>query len=601
MKKSILDIILDFFFYEDKTKIWLILALILAFFLRFWAAATIQPFADDLVYGTHAINWLSSGATSNQNQSPLWFALADIFYKLFGVTLITGRLTSIIFGSLTILITFLIANLIFDKKIAIISACLLAISAFHIKHPVMEMDMTFAFFALLATYFFLEKLKKENKISILAFLFLGLAILSKSIPITTIPGFILAFIIFYFHNKENRRTLIGKQNQKNILLGILILLLLLLPLISYNYLLYKEKGLTDVMFARFFNIGMENFASIQATLPSFSFERFFNGLNTTIFSFFLKFDPIIFLLSIIGFFISLKKKYPYNVMLISIFIFTYIFLTGTSVLSNHYVFMTPIYAIFAAIPLNWLSKKIKFKCIIPIILLFILIVNLYSISDSIFSRSPTGQLRNFANSQIDDSSLAIMDSRIYIGLTSWTMNDKHYIDASLMPTIIEEMKNLKTDNIPINTFFIECAVDNCGGVNVNQQLNESMEQLIAKFNQPVKVIYSGGGDGNPLTPYFKVYQTTISQKPQVLSLVDQTHMFFFYPVRWALKDQICDSYTPKGILDNSIDLTAHLILYLAILISLLTPFFLIYRLYETFKKPNQKESTNEDNSNSPSV
>src|SRR3989344_1141281 len=597
MKKSILDIILDFFFYEDKTKIWLILALILAFFLRFWAAATIQPFADDLVYGTHAINWLSSGATSNQNQSPLWFALADIFYKLFGVTLITGRLTSIIFGSLTILITFLIANLIFDKKIAIISACLLAISAFHIKHPVMEMDMTFAFFALLATYFFLEKLKKENKISILAFLFLGLAILSKSIPITTIPGFILAFIIFYFHNKENRRTLIGKQNQKNILLGILILLLLLLPLISYNYLLYKEKGLTDVMFARFFNIGMENFASIQETLPSFSFERFFEGLKTTMFYFFIKFDPITFLLGIIGFFISFRKKYPFNVMFVSIFIFTYIFLTGTSVLSNHYVFMPPVYAIFAAIPLSWLTKKIKLKYILSIMILLILLTNLYTISDSIFGKSPTGQLRKFANSEIEGNSLVIMDSRIYIGLTSWTMNDKHYIDASLLPTIIEETKKLNTKEEQINTFFIECATDNCGGVNVNKNLNESMEKLILQFGNHIKVIYSGGGDGDSAIPYFKIYQAIVSQKPQILNFVDQTHMFFFYPVRWALKDQIYDSYTPKGIIDNSIDLTAHLILYLTILVALLSPIFLIYKTYETFKKSNQNVTKNEDNSN----
>ncbi len=599
--KSPLDIILDFFFDKDKTKILLILALILAFLLRLWAAATIQPFADDLVYGTHAINWLSTGATSNQNQSPLWFALADIFYRIFGVTLISGRLTSILFGSLTVLVVFLIANLIFDKKIAIISSFLLAISSFHIKHQVMEMDMTFAFFTILAAYFFLEKLKNENKISILAFLFLGLAILSKSIPITTIPGFILAFVIFYFHNKENRKILIEKQNQKNILLGIVVLLLLLLPLISYNYLLFKEKGLTDVMFARFFDIGMENFASIQATLPSFSFERFFEGLRTTIIYFFLKFDPIIFLLSVVGFFISLKKKYPYNLMLISIFIFTYIFLTGTSVLSNHFVFIPPLYVIFAAIPLAWLSKKIKFQYLISITILLILIVNLYSISDSIFSKSPTGQLRKFANSQIDDNSLVIMDSRIYIGLTSWSMNDKHYIDASLLPAVLDETKKLGMQEENIKTFFIECATDNCGGVSVNQNLNESMEKLILQFGEPIKTIFSGGGDGNPSNLYFKIYQTTISQKPQILNLVDQTHMFFFYPVRWALKNQIYDSYAPKGVIDNSIDILAHLMLYLAILIALLSPIFIVYKLYETFKKSNQSESNNEDRSNSTSL
>ncbi|MEK6951729.1 MAG: glycosyltransferase family 39 protein [Nanoarchaeota archaeon] len=600
MKKSIIDKALDLVFDKDKTKILLMVALILAFVLRFWAAATTQPFADDLVYGTHAINWLSADATSNQNQSPLWFALADIFYRIFGVSLISGRLTSIIFGSLTVLITFLIANLIFDKKVAIISSFLLAISSFHIKHQVMEMDMVFAFFTLLAAYLFLEKLKKENKISLLAFLFLGLAILSKSIPITTLPGFILAFVLYYLYKKEDRKQLLNNQNKKNLLLGIIILFLLLLPLISYNYLLYKEKGLTDVMFARFFDVGMENFASIQETLPSFSFERFFEGLKTTIFSFFIKFDSIIFLLGAIGFFISFRKKYPFNVMLVSIFIFTYIFLTGTSVLSNHYVFMPPVYAIFAAIPLSWLTKKIKLKYILSIIVLLILLINIYTISDSIFSKSPTGQLRKFANSEIGDDSLVIMDSRTYIGLTSWTMNDKHYIDASLLPQIIEETNKLNTKEEQINTFFIECAPDNCGGVSVSPSLNESMEKLILQFANPIKVIYSGGGDGDSTIPYFKIYQATLSQKPQILNLVDQTHMFFFYPVRWALKDQIYDSYTPRGVIDNSIDLTAHLIMYLAILLSLLSPVFLVYKAYETFKKDNKIQTTNEDNSNNSS-
>lgn len=601
MKQKILDTVLDLFFEKDKTKILLVFALILAFSLRLWAATTIQPSGDELVYGTHAINFISSGAVSNQNQSPVWFYLADIFYRIFGVTLVTGRLTSVLFSTLTVLLVFLLAKLIFDRQTAIVSAILLAISSYHIEYQIMEMDMTFTFFILLAAYLFLKNLKDKNIIPLSFFLFLGIAILSKPIPLTTIPGFFLAFIILIYYKKDHRKDII-KANIKNILIGLLILFVLLFPLISYNYLLYKEKGITDVMFARFLDKGMENFKAIENTLPTFSFGVFFfKGLKATLFNFFTKIDPIIFLLSIIGFFISFKKKYPYNIMLISIFIFTYIFLSGTSLLGNHFVFIPPLYAIFAALPLDWINKKIKLNYIIPIILLLIFIINIFILSPLIFSRSPTGQLREFANHNIDDNSLVIMDSRIYIGLTSWTMNDKHYIDASFLSELFDETKKLNSHEVPLNTFFIECVPDNCGGVSVDQKLNESMEQLILKFGEPIKTVYSGGGDGDPSLPYFKVYQATISQKPQILNLVDQTHMFFFYPVRWAIKDRIYDSYTPKGIIDNSVDIAAHLILYLAILIALLSPLFLLYLIYETFKKDKQIKSSDEDNSNSSGI
>ncbi len=589
MKKLILNKILNLFFTKDKTKLFLIIALILAFILRFWIAFTAQPFADDLVYGTHAINFLSSGATSNQNQSPLWFSLADVFYKLFGVTLVTGRLTSIIFGALSILVTFLIANLLFDKRVAIISAFLLTISSFHIKHPVMEMDMTFTFFALFSIYLFLEKLIKENKISLLAFLFLGLAILSKSIPVTVIPGLIFAFIIFFLSKKTERKELLSKKNIKYILIGALILFISAIPILSYNYLLFKEKGLLDVMFARFLDIGMNTFSSIEATLPSFTLSMFFNqGIKATLYNFFFLNDLIILPLSLVGLIIALRKKFVYSSMLLSTFLFTYIFLSGTSLLSNHFVFAPVIYSIFAALPIDYISKKIKFKYIIPIILLLILIVNIYTLSPLLFSRSPTGQLREFANKEIDDNSLVIMDDRIYRGLTAWTMNDKHYLEATLLGSISEQNNQIDRFDQQINTFFVECVPDNCGWASISPGLHESMENLISQLNEPIKTIYGGGGDREPTEPYFNIYLIKIALKPEILDLVDKTHFFFFYPVRWELKDEIYDSYTPKGFIDNSIDLLAHLILYLSILLALLSPIYLFYKVYETFKKSELK-------------
>ena len=115
---------------KDKTLLYIFLLIILGFTLRALIGGHIAPSADETVYGTHAINFINSGAVSNQNQSPLWFFLADFLYKIFGITLFSARLTSIIFSTLTILLVFLLGKELFNKKIAVLAAFLFTISGF---------------------------------------------------------------------------------------------------------------------------------------------------------------------------------------------------------------------------------------------------------------------------------------------------------------------------------------------------------------------------------------------------------------------------------------------------------------------------------------
>src|SRR3989344_382373 len=97
-------------FFKSKVFLYLLLIIFVGFILRVIVASHLAPSADEAVYGTHAINFINSGQVSTQNQSPVWFFLADFFYKIFGISLFTARLTSVIFGIFTILVIYLLAK-----------------------------------------------------------------------------------------------------------------------------------------------------------------------------------------------------------------------------------------------------------------------------------------------------------------------------------------------------------------------------------------------------------------------------------------------------------------------------------------------------------
>ena len=67
--------------------------------------------------------------------------------------------------------------------------------------------------------------------------------------------FIPAFTIFFFlYNKKYHK----KYRLKKIFYAALIILLMVLPVLTYNFLLYKDKGLVDMQFARATKIGFDH-------------------------------------------------------------------------------------------------------------------------------------------------------------------------------------------------------------------------------------------------------------------------------------------------------------------------------------------------------
>ncbi len=590
-EKTVTDKVIDFIF-GKKEFVILLLIVIFGAIIRAIVAANVGPSADEIVYGTHAIDIIKSGAIGNQNQAILWFYMQDIFYNIFGVTLFSSKFSSFFFGTLTIIVIFLLTKELSNKKTALVASFLYAVSPFATRMMIMEMDTAATFFVAFAIYFFIKDLK-HNKVSIPAFVIMGLAYMVKAFGLIYIFSFILVYIIHYITLKEKRKEFITKNNIKALVISMVILIIIVMPILTYNYLLYKEKGLTDVMFVRFMDSNNELFKPIMASLKPFELfgdTGFFPiQLIGTSREYFFKMDPILFTLFILGLISAIIKKNKELIYLTITFLPAYVFTAGTSTLAKHFVFYLVLFSTIGAIFLVNIIEKIKNhenkKKVYISFVLIVIFSSLFILWPHITSTSARGGLRDYAIKNIDDNTVVIVDSRIYRGEIAWMFNDKHYIEASLFQSIIDSLKNLPQKEVPVKTIFIECAIDDCGWGTIKPgQLNDSMEYMVSLFSNMSKQIIAingGGGYGEPTNkPHFRVYETTLMLKPSILEGVDQTHIMFYYPVRWKLKDQIYDSYTPKTLLDKFLQNFSYLVLWLEIIIAFSLVIILFYYVYK---------------------
>ena len=113
-----------------KNGLILLFIFCLGLILRIISANNVDISPDDMVYSLIPLNIISAGRLGTVEQSPLYFYLNDLGYKLFGgITPISTRLPSIIFGSLSILVIYLLAVELFKKKeVGLIAAFFFAVS-----------------------------------------------------------------------------------------------------------------------------------------------------------------------------------------------------------------------------------------------------------------------------------------------------------------------------------------------------------------------------------------------------------------------------------------------------------------------------------------
>ncbi|MHA1253285.1 MAG: ArnT family glycosyltransferase [Candidatus Helarchaeota archaeon] len=120
--------------------------------------------AGFLIYAKYILNWDVGSISTSYHGSIIFSGIIAIFYSVFGVYAIIGRLISIVFETFTIVIVYFFAKEIFvSEKKALLSSFLVAISSIMRFWDMRALsDGPLTFFFTLSLYLFFKGVKKEK-------------------------------------------------------------------------------------------------------------------------------------------------------------------------------------------------------------------------------------------------------------------------------------------------------------------------------------------------------------------------------------------------------------------------------------------------------
>lgn len=156
----------------------------------------------------------------------IWPLMLGFFWKIGLDYVFFGKLLVVVFSLGILVLTYLIAHELFNKKIAIIAALFLSLSStFFLFGNVLHSEIPSAFFVLLGFYFFVKK--KYN----FSGLFLGIAFMTRFFQIFALIPLIL--LLFYFVIKK-------KESYESLFYFSMFFLIPIAPYLILNYFLYNN-------------------------------------------------------------------------------------------------------------------------------------------------------------------------------------------------------------------------------------------------------------------------------------------------------------------------------------------------------------------------
>jgi len=168
----------------------------------------------------------------------LYYWLVSVSYKIFGVNLVSARLTSVFFGSLTIALLYLISSRLFEGRVALYSVLIFPATFLHFQiSRWATTDIVLSFFILMALYFFVCSYQEDfkNKPDIyLFYLAMALGFMTKGPPAIIIPGLVaLFFLLVTKRLKFYPQWLMGQ--------GFVIMLLVIVPWFATMFFLHGDE------------------------------------------------------------------------------------------------------------------------------------------------------------------------------------------------------------------------------------------------------------------------------------------------------------------------------------------------------------------------
>lgn len=437
---------------------YLALILLLAFVLIFFRLTRADIIKDDAHYSFRSIQYLDYMASQKQttplqwfgeipawsklsfhDAPPLVFLVQHSFFKIFGVNAFAAKLPFALAGLLSVALVFLITRQLYSARTALLASLFLAVNNYFIWiSRVGYLESIALLFILGAIYFLLKSRASVNYIFLFG-LSLGLAFLSKYTSFYLIP-FFLAYVFW------QRRDLIGEHKYKFIP-ALLITLVLFLPVIIYNVLMFKTKGHFDMQFAALFNQSVTDWPIIERAAGAGFFGNFASIIHTLINAFSLP----VFLLFCLALFFLLYEEIRFRtgkhlvVLLNLLFLTTIFMLTGAA--DRYLPLYAPFFAIAAAYPLGLRTFLGSQKIFVSSAIFVFIAHQLFFTVNTNHLYKPLGRpniaystvrIENFGFKQLDNYFEALLKGT---KADPWAM----YPDFHNIPELVERGKKLNTD------------------------------------------------------------------------------------------------------------------------------------------------------------
>jgi hypothetical protein len=516
---------------------------------------------------------MTSGLLTTWHQSAgLWYFVTNIMYQIFGVSYISARILSLVVGTLTILAIYLLTKELFrDEKVGIIAATIFTFYSGHIKLTEAFMHTTLLFFFIMCLYYLLKAERTGlMKYYIIGFGYIAIAQLLKSYVIVFVPGLVL----FLFANRswvqKKPFTLKDKQLWKIIGIFALIMLIAGSPILVYNYLLYKDKGIVDRQFTTVF--GLQNPMADQLYSwdggydDKFEITRLFsNGgfENTpdliTLFGNLIALDIFI----TIAFFIALfycifclrDNEYVRRYLMIFVWFMIppMIYLNSMLILTKHMLYFPALFIPLIAFIFfrKWANVNMKqvYAVLVAVLLCLLFFFGLsitFKIHENFFYKMDRASLYSFGMG-VDKNSLIIQDPRAYPGYIMVAFPYNPVINLQDVIPVMDMNINF-TDKVPYDIYFIEQVNNGVDKIPIDDyfaQLQSNNVELVATMsdknlkphciNKPFKMgcwyyynpLFEELVDGE--TPVYRVYKTkTMLSKTLTKQLLDNRYFFLHF-------------------------------------------------------------------------
>lgn len=200
---------------------------------------------------------------------PLYFYFAAFLSMFFGLSFFTLKLTSIVVGIILIIGTYLFTKELFNRKIALITAYLLAVSKWPLIYSKLgNMNILVVAFIAFIFYFLVKAIKNGNTIDFILVGFLaGIGLYNYPAFLAVPATLMIIFIhIFIFNRKIIRRNII------RIVMSIVIFTIVSLPFLK----LLPQLGFTD----RHSYFGSKLLTSNGRLSDNFILQLFTNAVNS---------------------------------------------------------------------------------------------------------------------------------------------------------------------------------------------------------------------------------------------------------------------------------------------------------------------------------